>query len=62
MSYSNYSKEEADDFLEKINRISDQVKDIVEGKVDIEALEKIEKDEEEKVMLKERLVEMKARD
>ena len=46
-----YSNEEADEFLEKVNRIHDQVQDIVHGRVNIEQLEKNERDEEEKAML-----------
>ena len=57
-----YSNEEADEFLEKVNRIHDQVQDIVHGRVNIEQLEKNERDEEEKAMLQERLKEIKIRE
>ena len=42
-----HTPEEMEDFLEKVNRTYDQVKDIVDGKADLEALERQEKEEEE---------------
>ena len=42
---SGYSRQEADDFLSKAEEVNQKVADILSGKIDIEELDKREKDQ-----------------
>lgn len=57
-----FSKDEADDFLERVDDIQKQVKDILEGKIDVRELERKEKEAEEKERLKKVAKEIKERE
>jgi len=41
----NFDRESADEFLDKAERVQKQVQDILDGKVDMDELEKTEKEE-----------------
>ena len=41
----NFDRESADEFLDKAERVQKQVQDILDGKIDLDELEKEEKDE-----------------
>ncbi len=57
-----YSKEEADDFLERVEDVNKQIKDILEGKIDVRDLEKKDKEIAERERLKKVAAEIKARE
>jgi len=48
-----YSKEEADDFLERVTDVQKQIQDILDDKVDLAELDRKEKEAVEKERLKE---------
>jgi uncharacterized Zn finger protein (UPF0148 family) len=57
-----FSREEADDFLDKVDDVQKQIKDILEGKVDCVELDKREKDNAEKARLKQVSADIKDRE
>lgn len=57
-----YNIEDAEDFLEKVNRIHDQVRDIASGKMSMEEIDRIEKDEKDKELMASRLKEINDRE
>jgi hypothetical protein len=57
-----YSKEEADDFLERVTDVQKQIQDIMDDKIDIAELDRKEKEQIEKERLKEVSKEIRARE
>jgi hypothetical protein len=57
-----FSKDEADDFLDKVDYVNQQIQDLLSGKVDVMELDKAEKEMQEKDRLKRVASDIKERD
>jgi len=57
-----YSKDEADDFLDRVDDINKQIQDIISGKVDVKELDRKDKELAEKERLKKVAKEIKERE
>ena len=57
-----YSKDEADDFLDRVDDINKQIQDIISGKVDVQELDRKDKELAEKERLKKLSKEIKERE
>jgi hypothetical protein len=49
---ASYLKEDADDFLDRVDEVNRQIRDLIDGKIDCEELDKKENELKEKERLK----------
>jgi hypothetical protein len=49
---ASYLKEDADDFLDRVDEVNKQIRDLIDGKIDCEELDKKENELKEKERLK----------
>ena len=58
----NFSKEDADDFVDRVEEVNRQIRDLIDGKVDIHEIDRKEKEMKEKDRLKKLAQEIKQRE
>lgn len=51
-SSMSYSKEDADDFVDRVEEVNRQIRDLIDGKVDINEIDRKEQELKEKERLK----------
>jgi hypothetical protein len=44
MNIPGFNKEDADDFLDRVDTINKQIRDLIDGKIDVDELDKTEKE------------------
>ena len=49
---ASYLKEDADDFLDRVDEVNKQIRDLIDGKIDCDEIDKKEKDLQEKERFK----------
>jgi myosin-crossreactive antigen len=58
----NFSKEDADDFVDRVEEVNRQIRDLIDGKVDIHEIDRKEQEMKEKDRLKKLAQEIKQRE